>query len=167
MLLVPQPAASVLFLVRVSHQAVSMLAPVPERPHKYFAVVERFSAYSVHFSSLEFANICFLEVCVVVRAFASEQPVLKVPFVVAPIIPLVVPMTIFLPILKIAHISRVVDKPCLHSQSFLPIIFPLALVPVALRIEHDAEPFSSVVDPVTLVGIPLRVDESSETLLHS
>ena len=76
-------------------------------------------------------------------------------------------MTIFLPILKIAHISRVVDKPCLHSQSFLPIIFPLALVPVALLIEHDTETFSSVVDPVTLVGIPFRVDESSKALLHS
>ena len=72
MLHVPQPAAAVLFLVRVGHQAVSMLVPVPERPHKYFAVLERFSAESVHLPSLEFANICFLEVCVVVRAFAFE-----------------------------------------------------------------------------------------------
>ena len=76
-------------------------------------------------------------------------------------------MAAFLSILKIAHVSRVIDEPCLHSQSFLPITFPLALVPIALRIEHDAETFSSVIDPVTLVGIPLRVDESSETLLHS
>ena len=72
MLHVSQPAAAVLFLVRVSHQAVSMLVPVPERAHKYFAVLERFGAESVHLSSFKFTNICFLEVCVVVRAFAFE-----------------------------------------------------------------------------------------------
>ena len=104
MSLVPNPRASILFLIWVCHHAFSLLTTFLKLSSVDFSILPDFGAEALHICIFELTGVGLFHVCEVVGALTFKDPIDKVSLVVTSISPLVDAMAILLAVFKHALI---------------------------------------------------------------
>ena len=75
MLHIHEPSTSVLLLIRITHQALTVFLPILETTHVNFPIFEFLCAKTIHESVLKLSYIILLQICIVVRSLSIEYSI--------------------------------------------------------------------------------------------
>ena len=132
MFLIPLPRTIVLFLIRISHLALSILASFSELALVNFTIVPHFSALSFHIRIFKVAGVGLLKISEKVNSVTFKDAIHELALVVAAISPCIRTFTVFFALLEVANILGLVGLPDFGASPMLAVINPVAFVRVTL-----------------------------------